>query len=326
MRQLRMAMAAMTLLTAHQASAQTVLAPTVQVPTGAALPGPGQHVLLFAPQPDGGSVTVIQEEPSLILGNPIRVVVSGSGNTKSYSIANALPHTIGILKSQVLYLRKSNSGVEHRVLNIETGRESALNLELTPQIVASQQGKVLMLGKVGNIVTFGLLDSDLKIGLYPSPALAAVALNRCILSFASSNQALLVDRTDASYWPIELGSTVTVGARVQLSGSEIDLSRQKAEVSKQQVKTVTTFRPHMILAHLKARNGNDLFFLGPYNGRDGFRVAEFNRQGQQTQTYRLTAPGVSSGALTLRESAVAATSARIEVVSLDGTQRSYERP
>ena len=322
------------------AAAQTEIAPNRQM----AIPvGGDEGVFLFAAQPDGGEVSIVRGAPSRTApgANQFQILAkSGAGVTKTYTLANAQQGPMAVFRQHVLFTRWARPLPEMWTLNLETGQETPLRLGFYAHQAVASADRVVMVGRTGmgqnDPELLGVLDSSLKLTTQRLDVMPSEALGRAQLSYGGGDRFLLIDRAEAAYWPVQVGAGVQVGARKTLSGAEVEESRGRA-------KSANTFaarpgpaaeqsagagaRAIVVLAHLKARSGNDLFFFGPYRATGGYRVGEFDAEGRQVRSYRLTLPGAAPGRdATVLSSTVAMTADTIEVMTLGGTKRSYARP
>jgi hypothetical protein len=309
------------------ATGQTVLSPDRTDQKDA--PQSSERVLHYSLIP-GGDVAVLQggrtgNGPGL----QARVLVTGTtGTVRSYSVQGLLPEPLVFFHARLVFLRQGMRGTETWALDTESGKQTQLDLQLTPVLAAGNQEKLVVVGydssngnlNNGNVVLSVLGPALQPVNRYPVSSLTPPQLLRSLLSIDGSGRILLIDRFDSGYWPITIGSTASVGEKVLLSGAEVDLSRRV-------IKPAGRMREYFLLAHTTARNGNDLFFLSPYKAPEGYRMAEFDSQGRQQNSYRLQTgapagqPGFawSNGTLSANQESIA-------IMSMDGVRRTYRRP
>ena len=303
---------------------QALVKPEKTEPGAIALAGGTERVMLHSQRSAGGAITVVQGARTG--GGPensVRVIVSGEGIiSRAYSVERVLPTPLVVFGSHLVFLRNGLAGREVWTLNIDTGKELQLNLGMTPILAAGSEDTLVVVGPGGfGRMVLSTLGPSLKPETSELPMFTQAQLLRSFLAFGTSDRVLLVDQVEASYYPIKVGTAIEVGARVLLAGSEVDLSRRVA-------KPMGQFKEHLLLAHLKARNGNDLFFLGPYKTTEGYRLVEFDAEGRQQNAYRLQpeAPTAAGLNTSWAPGTVGVTQETINVVSVDGTKRSYRRP
>ncbi|MBI5086864.1 MAG: hypothetical protein HZB13_19990, partial [Acidobacteria bacterium] len=234
----------------------------------------GERPLYFFLGSSGEEVSVILAQ-SGGAGNRVRVLVTaGDKAVGEHTINEVLPLTFALVQTKLVYLKQPNPAASSQVtgawaLDLSTGASAPVPLPCTPLLLASDGGRLAMAGPdpMGTMM-LSVVDAAFKqVATTSIPDVSRGELLRSFLSYAAGNTILFVNPSNASYTRFDIGNALKRGPRVQLSGSEITLSKQKQPAGQ-------TLRSIVILAHLTARSGKDLFLLGPYKPSEGFRLAE----------------------------------------------------
>lgn len=313
--------ACLALVLAADAASQTVI-PILQSDVfRPSLLAADTKAFFYAALPNGREVTVFMEAPAG--RGAAHVVVTGSdGFRKEHTVAGMLPAPLGLFASRLAYVTASREGSLCNSLDLETGRTEVLATDVTPILLSSGGDRLAVIGRMSGtqmVMTLFGKDGGAK-STFPLESIEQQVLLRSLLSVVGQNTMLLIDKMDASYVPLHIGTQLTMGARVTLKGEEIDRSRKWPG----QVQRLNRI---VVLAHLRKAIGTDAFILGPYKRSEGYRLVEFNAQGQQVTARQLQIAGVGIDErvpVSFSDRMVSVVGMdRIAVMAVNGTKRTY---
>lgn len=281
----------------------------------------GERLMLFDISPGGREVAAVAVRLSSA-GPGSEVRVTWAAQEAMLSGVTGAMHLFG---ERLVFSKFTGNGATPWVLDLETGQQKPTGIALNPILFGSTRDRLAIVGLgEGGVVQLGILDSSLRPGpLHSLTAFSRSALAGAALAWMNGGQLAFIDTAEGTHTFID-PTTGNPGARVVLTGAEIDLVKTKAQTS-----AGKGFKSIIIRAHVRSKSkaGNDLFLLGPYKASEGYKLVEFTSSGAQTASYSLdTSANAEGGTASFLPGTVAATENTIEVVSADGTQRSYRTP
>lgn len=142
------------------------------------------------------------------------------------------------------------------------------------------------------------------------------------VSFQDPETVLLVEFANLRITPVSLAyGEVRAQPSYTLSGPEANRSMERASgnLSGNSVS-------RLLIAHLPAKNGNNLFVLAPYKLAEGMRLVEYDRSGQQVKSFRLRAETEAALRSVSGPVLLALSPDSFTLAGQDGVLRKYQRP
>ncbi|MCC6589283.1 MAG: hypothetical protein IT168_21475 [Bryobacterales bacterium] len=210
------------------------------------------------------------------------------------------------------------------LLNVMNGKRHNVSLPGVPVSAAISSDRLVVLSMRDSKSVLSSFDVDS--GALQGETTCSAEPFFSTVSFGAPDRFLLIAWSEPSVAELTFANgSLAVGPSVRLRGDEVE--RSLASAHKQSSFTGSGYgREKIVLAHTTARNGNDLFFLGPFSRKEGFRLVEYGRDGRQVASHRLKEENLPPGKARIAQSLIATNLDSLDILRPDGVVISFSRP
>lgn len=295
--------------------AQTLIPLQATLTNSSAKPRANEQLVLWQKSSGKGVAVFVDTLPSVGGQKNLRVEVSGA-SFRSYSIREASMEPLVLFQDRIVFVRFLNNAPKLHWLDLSNGQEKEFALSFAPISLSASSDAVVAIGyDAANRMHLAMIDAEAKVRSYPFLTTPQRELRSTLFSLNGEGEPILVDCTNATFSTLTIqNGTIQESSPIPLSGPELDDSRRRSPQTGR-------LRSRLVLGHVA---GSQMFLLGPYREREGYRLVAVDGQGKQTGSFRLQISG--AGNFVLTPNPLSSDSEHLMLAAMDGTIRQYQRP